>query len=57
VVLTAGVELEAPGEVHLGKIGSSTFFGDVPEFSDGEPATDPKPEAQMLRFLKGLPRD
>jgi hypothetical protein len=57
VVLTAGVELEAPGEVHLGKIGSSTFFGDVPEFSDGEPATGPKPEAQMLRFLKGLPRD
>jgi hypothetical protein len=43
---------------HKSEIASSTIIGDVPEFDpEGKPATGPKPEAQVLAFLTGLPRE
>jgi hypothetical protein len=39
------------------EIASRTFLGDVPDFSGKEPATGPKPEAQVLKFLTDLPRE
>jgi hypothetical protein len=40
------------------EIASSTFIADVPDFDpDGKPMTGPKPEARVLAFLTGLPRE
>jgi hypothetical protein len=39
------------------EIASSTFFGDLPGFLKGESATGPKPDQQVLNFLKALPRE
>jgi hypothetical protein len=40
------------------EIASSTILGDVPDFDpEGKPTTGPKPEARVLAFLTGLPRE
>ena len=38
------------------EIASRTFFGDLPPFSDGQPATGPRPDDQVLNFLTSLRR-
>jgi hypothetical protein len=38
------------------EIASCTFFGDPPSRVSG-PGTGPKPDAQVLKFLTGLPRE
>jgi hypothetical protein len=38
------------------EITSRTFLGDLPAFSEGQPATGPKPDDQVLSFLTGLRR-
>jgi hypothetical protein len=42
------------------EIASVTFLGDVPDldpYSEGKPTTGPKPDARVLSFLTGLPRE
>jgi hypothetical protein len=39
------------------EIASSTILGDVPDRGRWKPRTGPKPEAQVLTFLTGLPRE